>query len=86
MQNATPIRNNFLMRGRYRLMRRKQVVEEYFDTAPVEHDWNPRYHIAPVPRMSLSSVKIRRNLSGKCRLFAGNSFHRGLKTRLLRQR
>ena len=35
------------MCGRYRLSRRKQVVEEYFDTAPVEHDWNPLYHIAP---------------------------------------
>ena len=35
------------MCGRYRLSRRKQVVEEYFDTAPLEHDWNPRYNIAP---------------------------------------
>jgi hypothetical protein len=47
MQDATLLRNNFLMCGRYRLKRRKQVVEEYFDTARVEHDWNPRYHIAP---------------------------------------
>ena len=31
---------------RHRLKRRKQVVEEYFDGAPVEHDWNPRYNIA----------------------------------------
>jgi putative SOS response-associated peptidase YedK len=35
------------MCGRYRLSRRKQVVEEYFDTEPAEHDWNPRYNIAP---------------------------------------
>jgi len=47
MQNVTLICNTFLMCGRYRLSRRKQVVEEYFDSAPTEHDWNPRYNIAP---------------------------------------
>ncbi|MGC2193739.1 MAG: SOS response-associated peptidase [Terriglobales bacterium] len=35
------------MCGRYRLSRRKQVVEEYFDTAPWEEDWDPRFNIAP---------------------------------------
>jgi putative SOS response-associated peptidase YedK len=35
------------MCGRYRLSRRKQIVEEYFDTAPWEDDWSPRYNIAP---------------------------------------
>jgi putative SOS response-associated peptidase YedK len=35
------------MCGRYRLSRRKQVVEEYFDTASDEEDWTPRYNIAP---------------------------------------
>ena len=35
------------MCGRYRLSRRKQVVEEYFDTAPWDYDWSPRYNIAP---------------------------------------
>jgi putative SOS response-associated peptidase YedK len=35
------------MCGRYRLSRRKQLVEEYFDTAPGEEDWVPRYNIAP---------------------------------------
>jgi putative SOS response-associated peptidase YedK len=34
------------MCGRYRLSRRKQLVEEYFD-ASGEEDWNPRYNIAP---------------------------------------
>jgi len=34
------------MCGRYRLSRRKQLVEEYFDTADW-HDWSPRYNIAP---------------------------------------
>ena len=36
-----------LMCGRYRLSRRKQVVEEYFDCGSDEPDWNPRYNIAP---------------------------------------
>lgn len=35
------------MCGRYRLSRRKQVVEEYFDCGSDESDWNPRYNIAP---------------------------------------
>lgn len=34
------------MCGRYRLSRRKQLIEEYFD-AQSEEDWNPRYNIAP---------------------------------------
>jgi putative SOS response-associated peptidase YedK len=35
------------MCGRYRLSRRKQLIEEYFDTAAWEDDWQPRYNIAP---------------------------------------
>ena len=35
------------MCGRYRLSRRKQLVEEYFDTASDAEDWNPRFNIAP---------------------------------------
>jgi hypothetical protein len=34
---------------RYRLSRRKQLIEEYFETAPWDDDWNPRYNIAPTP-------------------------------------
>jgi putative SOS response-associated peptidase YedK len=34
------------MCGRYRLARRKQLVEEYFD-ASGDDDWSPRYNIAP---------------------------------------
>jgi putative SOS response-associated peptidase YedK len=34
------------MCGRYRLSRRKQLVEEYFDSTG-EDDWSPRYNIAP---------------------------------------
>jgi putative SOS response-associated peptidase YedK len=33
--------------GRYRLSRRKQIVEEYFDTDSWSEDWHPRYNIAP---------------------------------------
>jgi putative SOS response-associated peptidase YedK len=43
-----PICDNFPVCGRFRLSRRKQVVEEYFDTAaPDAEDWTPRYNIAP---------------------------------------
>jgi putative SOS response-associated peptidase YedK len=35
------------MCGRYRLSRRKQLIEAYFDTAPWDDDWSPRYNIAP---------------------------------------
>ncbi len=38
------------MCGRYRLSRRKQVVEEYFESASEvseEEEWSPRYNIAP---------------------------------------
>ena len=41
------------MCGRYRLPRRKQVVEEYFDSTPMEHDWNPRYNIAPTQNVPI---------------------------------
>jgi putative SOS response-associated peptidase YedK len=34
------------MCGRYRLSRRKQIVEEHFD-AEGDEDWSPRYTIAP---------------------------------------
>jgi len=42
-----PIWHNLPVCGRYRLSRRKQLVEEYFDSAPWDDDWNPRYNIAP---------------------------------------
>jgi putative SOS response-associated peptidase YedK len=35
------------MCGRYRLSRRKQIIEEHFDCDPWEDDWNPRYNTAP---------------------------------------
>src|ERR1700733_3822557 len=36
------------MCGRYRLSRRKEVVEEYFDAVSSEEDWTPRFNIAPI--------------------------------------
>lgn len=35
------------MCGRYRLSRRKQIIEEHFETADWRDDWSPRYNIAP---------------------------------------
>jgi len=35
------------MCGRYRLSRRKQIIEEHFDTVPGDEEWSPRYNIAP---------------------------------------
>jgi putative SOS response-associated peptidase YedK len=35
------------MCGRYRLSRRKQIIEEHFDSVSGEEDWSPRYNIAP---------------------------------------
>src|SRR5690348_14246212 len=35
------------MCGRYRLSKRMQIIEEYFDTSPWEDDWSPRFNIAP---------------------------------------
>jgi putative SOS response-associated peptidase YedK len=35
------------MCGRYRLSRRKRIIEEQFDAADWQDDWNPRYNIAP---------------------------------------
>jgi putative SOS response-associated peptidase YedK len=46
------------MCGRYRLSRRKQIVEEYFDCVSDEPDWSPRYNIAPTQPIPV----IRQNL------------------------
>jgi putative SOS response-associated peptidase YedK len=35
------------MCGRYKLSRRKQLVEEYFGAVSEDCEWNPRYNIAP---------------------------------------
>jgi putative SOS response-associated peptidase YedK len=46
------------MCGRYRLSRRKQIIEEYFETAPWDDDWIPRYNIAPTqPIRQISTMR-----------------------------
>src|ERR1039457_7038910 len=58
--------HNLLMCGRYRLSRRKQLVEEYFDTVSDEPEWTPRYNIAPtqpVPVIRQNPKEPRRELS-----------------------
>ena len=39
------------MCGRYRLSRRKQIIEEHFDSADWQDDWSPRYNIAPTQQV-----------------------------------
>jgi putative SOS response-associated peptidase YedK len=41
------------MCGRYRLSRRKQIIEEYFGSAPWDEDWNPRFNIAPTQQVTV---------------------------------
>jgi len=53
------------MCGRYRLSRRKQLIQEYFDTTD-EVDWEPRYNIAPsqnVPIIRQNRAKPERRFS-----------------------
>jgi putative SOS response-associated peptidase YedK len=53
------------MCGRYRLSRRSQLVEEYFDSVG-DDDWTPRYNIAPtqpVPIIRQNPKEPRRELS-----------------------
>ena len=53
------------MCGRYRLSRRKQIVEQHFD-ATGDEDWIPRYNIAPtqpVPVIRQHPKEPRRDLS-----------------------
>jgi putative SOS response-associated peptidase YedK len=53
------------MCGRYRLSRRKQIVEEYFDVAS-DDDWTPHYNIAPtqaVPVIRQNPKEPKREMS-----------------------
>jgi putative SOS response-associated peptidase YedK len=54
------------MCGRYRLSRRKQIVEAHFSSASCDEDWNPRYNIAPtqlVPAIRQNPKQPIRELS-----------------------
>jgi hypothetical protein len=64
--DALTICHNLQMCGRYRLSRRKQLVEEYFDSVSGKDDWNPRYNVAPtqlVPIIRQNPKEPRRELS-----------------------
>lgn len=60
------------MCGRYRLARRKQVIEEYFATEPSGLAWKPRYNIAP----SQSVLTIRHDSENATRRLS--AMHWGL--------
>src|SRR5258708_2372996 len=65
-ERCVSVWHNFPMCGRYRLSRRKQIVEEYFDSVSEEPDWVPRYNIAPtqsVPIIRQNPKEPRRELS-----------------------
>ena len=54
------------MCGCCRLSRRKQIIEEHFDSVSGEEDWSPRYNIAPtqpVPVIRQNSKEPVRELS-----------------------
>ena len=54
------------MCGRYRLSRRKQIIEEHFDCSSGDEDWTPRYNIAPtqpVPIIRQHPKEARRDIS-----------------------
>lgn len=54
------------MCGRYRLSRRKQIIEEYFGSAPWDDDWSPRYNVAPtqqIPAIRQHPKELIRQLS-----------------------
>src|SRR5579864_1879515 len=54
------------MCGRYRLSRRKQIIEEHFDSISGDEEWTPRYNIAPtqpVPIIRQHPKEPRRVLS-----------------------
>src|ERR1700682_6376095 len=54
------------MCGRYRLSRRKQIIEEHFDSISGAEDWTPRYNIAPtqpVPVIHQNPKEPHRELS-----------------------
>jgi len=66
VQSAHPICNNLPMCGRYRLSRRKQILEEYFASVSGEEEWSPRFNIAPtqsVPVIRQNSKEPVRELS-----------------------
>ena len=60
-QTRARLHYRFFICGRYRLSRRKQLVEEYFGAVSGDDDWNPRYNIAPTQ----PSLKFEANEKAK---------------------
>src|SRR5690242_2552632 len=54
------------MCGRYRLSRRKQIIEEHFDAISEDEDWSPRYNIAPTQPIPI----IRQHQKEPCRVLS----------------
>jgi putative SOS response-associated peptidase YedK len=50
------------MCGRYRLSRKKQIIEEYFDCVSDEEDWSPRYNIAPTQSVPVLRQRPKNNV------------------------
>jgi putative SOS response-associated peptidase YedK len=50
------------MCGRYRLSRKKQIIEEYFDCVSGEEDWIPRHNIAPTQPVSVVRQNPKNNV------------------------
>jgi putative SOS response-associated peptidase YedK len=67
------------MCGRYRLSRRKQLVEEYFDCGSYEADWNPRYNIAPTQLVPVIRQNAKEDASGAARMINARSETAGTK-------
>jgi hypothetical protein len=74
----SPIWHNRSMFVRYRLSRRKQIIEEHLDSISGEEDWTPRYNVAPtqpVPIIHQHPKELRRELClANC--YVGARFHR----------
>jgi putative SOS response-associated peptidase YedK len=54
------------MCGRFRLSRRKQIIEQHFDSISGEEDWTPRYNVAPtqpIPIIRQHPKEPRREMS-----------------------
>jgi putative SOS response-associated peptidase YedK len=45
------------MCGRYRLSRKKQIIEEYFDSAPWDENWTPQF-LKPYDAGSMRSYSV----------------------------
>ena len=66
------------MCGRYRLSRRKEIIEQYFESAQWDDDWTPRYNIAPT--QSVPVLRQHPNKPVRQLALSGDLSHIGQKT------